>query len=99
MAESVPAAATRRLAVGNQVSFENGFAPVVKKDLPAVVNIASSKIVHPNTTLIPFFSDPCSGNSSVINSDNPVLLKRGNTVWDLVLSSGRMATFSPIITW
>src|ERR1035441_8170399 len=33
-------------AIGRQVSFTNGFVPVAKKVLPAVVNIASSKIVR-----------------------------------------------------
>jgi serine protease Do len=47
-------------AIGRQVSFLNGFAPVAKKVLPAVVNIASSKIIRspdqgPSS---PFFSDP-----------------------------------------
>ncbi|HTS66437.1 MAG TPA: DegQ family serine endoprotease [Candidatus Acidoferrales bacterium] len=46
--------------VGNLISFQNGFVPVVKKDLPAVVNIASSKIVRPagGGQNLPFFSDP-----------------------------------------
>jgi serine protease Do len=47
-------------AIGRQVSFLNGFVPVAKKVLPAVVNIASSKIVRspdqgPSS---PFFNDP-----------------------------------------
>jgi len=33
-------------AMAGQVSFLNGFAPVAKRVLPAVVNIASSKIVR-----------------------------------------------------
>jgi len=41
------------------VSFETGFFPVVEKVVPAVVNIASSKIVRtPQNRLSPFFSDP-----------------------------------------
>jgi serine protease Do len=41
------------------VSFETGFYPVVQKVVPAVVNIASSKIVRtPEDQLSPFFSDP-----------------------------------------
>src|ERR1041385_8140296 len=46
--------------VAKQVSFVNGFVPVVKKALPAVVNIASSKIIRsPNRgPQAPFFSDP-----------------------------------------
>jgi len=42
--------------IAGQVSFLNGFAPVAKRTLPAVVNIASSKIVHLQQS--PFFSDP-----------------------------------------
>ena len=47
-------------AIGKQVSFLDGFVPVAKKVLPAVVNISSSKIVRspdqgPSS---PFFADP-----------------------------------------
>jgi serine protease Do len=47
-------------AIGKQVSFLNGFVPVAKKALPAVVNIASSKLVRspdqgPSS---PFFTNP-----------------------------------------
>ena len=43
----------------SQVSFTNGFASVAKKALPAVVNIASSKIIRfPDQGQSPFFSDP-----------------------------------------
>jgi len=47
-------------ALGNQVSFTDGFVPVVDKVLPAVVNIASSKIVRSpdQGPPSPFFSDP-----------------------------------------
>jgi serine protease Do len=46
--------------ISKNVSFVNGFVPVVKKILPAVVNIASSKIIRsPNKgPMAPFFSDP-----------------------------------------
>jgi serine protease Do len=45
---------------GSQVSFEDGFSPVVQKALPAVVNISSTKTVkipggNPSS---PFFNDP-----------------------------------------
>lgn len=39
---------------GSQVSFANGFAPVARKVLPAVVSIASSKIVHSTSGDWPF---------------------------------------------
>lgn len=47
-------------AIGRQVSFTNGFVPVARKVLPAVVNIASSKIVRSpdQGTSSPFFADP-----------------------------------------
>jgi serine protease Do len=43
-----------------EVSFANGFAPVAKAVLPAVVNIASSKTVHSSDsgTVSPFSNDP-----------------------------------------
>ena len=41
----------------DQVSFAEGFSPVVKRTLVAVVNIASSKVVRVPQTM-PFLSDP-----------------------------------------
>ncbi len=41
-----------------QVSFASGFAVVVERVMPAVVNIASTKIVRTPQTSSPFFSDP-----------------------------------------
>ncbi len=41
-----------------RISFEAGFAPIVMKDLPAVVNVSSSKLVKTNPNSSPFFSDP-----------------------------------------
>ena len=53
------AASTADAMVSRQVSFQNGFAPVAKRAVPAVVNIASSKIVRTaNQGSSPFFSDP-----------------------------------------
>ena len=48
------------LATGNQVSFLNGFVPVAKRVIPAVVNIASSKLVRSpnNGPSSSFFLDP-----------------------------------------
>jgi serine protease Do len=51
-------AAESGAGVAGQVSFLNGFAPVAKRVLPAVVNIASSKIVRTPEQGSPFFSDP-----------------------------------------
>jgi serine protease Do len=45
--------------LSKDVTFENGFQSIVEKVSPAVVNIASSKIVRtPQNQLTPFFSDP-----------------------------------------
>lgn len=47
-------------AISRQVSFADGFSPVAKAVLPAVVNIASSKIIRSTSQgpASPFFSDP-----------------------------------------
>jgi len=45
-------------APDGQISFADGFAPVIGKVVPAVVNIASTKIVRMSETNSPFFSDP-----------------------------------------
>lgn len=44
----------------SKVSFEDGFAPVVKRAVPAVVNVSSSKVIRTKGGSIPssFFSDP-----------------------------------------
>jgi hypothetical protein len=47
------------MPASDQVSFAEGFSPVVKRTLASVVNIASSKVVRvPQGPLIPFLSDP-----------------------------------------
>ncbi len=53
-------AAARPPVPVSEVSFANGFSAVATKDLPAVVNIATSKIVRntENNNLLPFFNDP-----------------------------------------
>jgi S1-C subfamily serine protease len=43
-------------AINAEISFQNGFAPIVAKGLPALVNISSSKIVRSQT--MPLFDDP-----------------------------------------
>ena len=40
------------------ISFESGFAPIISKVVPAVVNISSTKVVDNPQTDEPFFSDP-----------------------------------------
>jgi serine protease Do len=40
------------------ISFASGFAPVISKVLPAVVNIASTKVIKNPQANSPFFSDP-----------------------------------------
>jgi serine protease Do len=44
--------------LASSISFTNGFAPVVKEALPAVVNISSSKVVKTRDNMSPFFNDP-----------------------------------------
>ena len=41
-----------------RISLQGGFAPVVKRCLPAVVNVSSSKIVRTQASASPFLSDP-----------------------------------------
>jgi serine protease Do len=43
---------------GDQVSFANGFTPVVQKAVPAVVNVSTSKVVRTHGASTPFFSNP-----------------------------------------
>jgi serine protease Do len=43
---------------GDRVSFAAGFAPIVQPDLPAVVNISTSKMVKAETSQNPFENDP-----------------------------------------
>jgi serine protease Do len=47
-------------AASSRVSFEEGFAPVAKTAIPAVVNVSSSKVIRSPGGNIPspFFSDP-----------------------------------------
>jgi serine protease Do len=40
------------------VSFESGFAPIISKVVPAVVNISSTKVIDNPQMDAPFFSDP-----------------------------------------
>jgi serine protease Do len=52
VASDTPAAASER------VSFAAGFAPIVQPDLPAVVNISTSKMVKAEASANPFGNDP-----------------------------------------
>ena len=56
---------------GGSISWQDGFASVASRDLPAVVNISSSKTAR--SQMIPFFDDPFFSNFSVDNSKS-----RGN---------------------
>ena len=40
------------------ISFESGFAPIISKVVPAVVNISSTKVIDNPQTNVPFFNDP-----------------------------------------
>jgi serine protease Do len=45
-------------SAGSVVSFDDGFAPVVKSVLPAVVNVSSSRVIRTPGSTSPLFSDP-----------------------------------------
>ena len=47
---------TAVLSSGGSISWRDGFASVAARDLPAVVNISSSRTVH--SPMMPFFDDP-----------------------------------------
>src|SRR5437660_10144384 len=52
-------------------SLETGFASIVEKDLPAVVNISSSKVVrNRGGNLSPFLQDPFFRQFSADHFDN-----------------------------
>jgi serine protease Do len=53
--QSTKANSTVPAAAGN-ISWQDGFAPVAARDLPAVVNISSSKTVR--SPMMPFLDDP-----------------------------------------
>jgi len=53
-----PAVASAAPLQNAKISFADGFAPVVARILPSVVNIASTKIVRTSASESPFFSDP-----------------------------------------
>ena len=58
-ATTVPIFAARDAKAANVGAFANGFASIVKPDLPTVVNISTSKIVKPSQNApSPFFNDP-----------------------------------------
>jgi serine protease Do len=40
------------------ISFGNGFAPIISKVVPAIVNVASTKVIKNPQANSPFFSDP-----------------------------------------
>jgi serine protease Do len=54
----VPGLVTAATVPTGHPSFEEGFSPVIQTVLPAVVNIASSRIVRLPEEGTPFFSDP-----------------------------------------
>jgi serine protease Do len=56
-APSVVYAAAPPAASGN-ISFASGFASIIPKVVPAVVNISSTKVIDNPQSDVPFFSDP-----------------------------------------
>ena len=57
---SAPPAFSQALSGKGGISFAGGFAPVVKRVRPAVVNIASSQIVRDTPEETFLFRPPCS---------------------------------------
>lgn len=68
------------LSLGN---FKNGFASVIDPDLPAVVNISSTKVVKGRTSCRIFSMIRSFGNSSEISLDRLLASpkRNGNTAW------------------
>ncbi|HTW67399.1 MAG TPA: DegQ family serine endoprotease [Bryobacteraceae bacterium] len=91
---------------GSQVSFEAGFEPVVKRALPAVVNVSSSKIIRTPGSNIPspFFSDPFFrdffGNTMPREFQSPPSLEREYSLGSGVIinSSGYILTNYHVIS-
>jgi serine protease Do len=78
---TIPILVAAPVAAGaSQVSFEDGFAPVVKRALPAIVNVSTSKIVRTPAQNNPFLSDPFFrqffGNATPKNFRNPPSAER-----------------------
>ena len=84
----------------DQLSFNSGFAPVVKRVIPAVVNIASSRIVHPSEEeFSPFFGFPRDrteqslGSAVIVSSTGRLLTNHhmieGASVIKVYLPDGR----------
>ncbi len=56
---AAPAQAAAALAASGAISFEEGFAPIVRQAAPAVVNISASRVERiEGRTMSPFFDDP-----------------------------------------
>ena len=83
-----------------RASFEDGFSPVIQTILPAVVNIASSRIVRlPEGGLR---SSPIPGSNSfsveIFHASSESLVSNGNAAWAPASSSAAMAIFSRTTT-
>jgi serine protease Do len=52
------ASSVARPGTGPEVSFQRGFAPIVKRCLPGVVNISSTRLIRKQGSASPLFSDP-----------------------------------------
>lgn len=57
---TIPILMAAQISGASKVSFEDGFASVVKRTVPSVVNVSSSKIIRTpgGSVSSPFFSDP-----------------------------------------
>lgn len=96
---------TQASAASAKVTFEDGFAPVAKRVVPAVVNVSSSKIIRTPGGDIPspFFSDPLFrqffGNTLPKNFQIPPSAQREHSLGSGVIinSDGYILTNNHVI--
>ncbi|MBV8844859.1 MAG: trypsin-like peptidase domain-containing protein, partial [Bryobacterales bacterium] len=72
----------------SQVSFADGFAPIVKNAVPAVVNVSSSRIVQTRGQNLPFFSNPFFRQFFGKNFEVPPSVQREQSLGSGVIVNG-----------